>query len=89
MNKENLVYSFGEYDMIGNFSSLVDRFNGEITLGDMKDGFLAEAENYGINEQKALFLLEGGRNGEYKIIKLRERVIHSEDFSHKQHTWLL
>lgn len=61
MNKEILVYSFREYDMIGNFSSLVDRLNGEITLDDMKDGFLAETENYGINKQKALFLFEGAK----------------------------
>lgn len=61
VDEVDTVYSFGEYDMIGNFSSLVDGFNGEITLDDMKDGFLAEAENYGINKQKALSLFEGAK----------------------------
>jgi hypothetical protein len=68
VDEMDTVYSFREYDMIGNFSSLVDRFNGEITLDDMKDGFLAEAENYGINEQKALFLLEGGETANTKLL---------------------
>lgn len=61
VDEMDTVYSFEEYDMIGNFSSLVDGFNGEITLDDMKDGFLAEAENYGINKQKALSLFEGAK----------------------------
>lgn len=43
-----------DYDMMGNFCGIIDSLTGVITLDDLQDGFIAEAQNYEIDKEKAL-----------------------------------
>lgn len=61
VDEVDTVISIGDYDMMGNFCSIMDALTGEITLDDLKDGFIAEAENYHIGEEEALTLFHNAK----------------------------
>lgn len=59
VDEVDTVYSFNPiYDMMGNLVGILNALHDAIALDDLKEGFLAEAENYGIKKKKALALFE-------------------------------
>jgi len=64
VDEVDTVYSFNPiYDMMGNLVGILNALHDAITLDDLKDGFLSEAENYEIERQKALILFEKAKAG--------------------------
>ena len=53
----NLSLKKSEYDVYENFLGIV-RAMGNVDYNDFKDGFMAESQNYAIEEEQALKLFE-------------------------------
>ena len=50
----------GDYDLLGNLKALLDAV-GDFEYDDMKEGFLAEARNYGIRKEDAESMFENAK----------------------------
>jgi hypothetical protein len=70
MNKESLAYELGvmlfntdakgmeDYDILGNFVGIFSAVSEEIKINDLRDGYIAEAENHDIPKDKAINMFE-------------------------------